>query len=63
MVLDSEFIGHGEHKVHVHDQKLIDALTSLGYIVEILDNLDAVDCIRISGWKTLEMIKGGKENV
>ena len=63
MVLDSEFIGHGEHKVHVHDQKLIDALTSLGYIVEILDNLNAVDCIRISGWKTLEMVKGGKENV
>lgn len=63
MVLDSEFIGHGEHKIHVHDQKLIDALTSLGYIVEILDNLNAVDCIRISGWKTLEMMKGGKENV
>ena len=63
MVLDSEFIGHGEHKIHVHDQKLIDALTSLGYIVEILDNLNAVDCIRISGWKTLEMVKGGKENV
>lgn len=63
MVLDSEFIGHGEHKVHVHDQKLIDALTSLGYIVEILDNLNAVDCIRISGWKTLEMAKGEKENV
>lgn len=63
MVLDSEFIGHGEHKVHVHDQKLIDALRSLGYIVEILDNLNAVDCIRISGWKTLEMMKGGKENV
>ena len=63
MVLDSEFIGHGEHKVHVHDQKLIDALRSLGYIVEILDNLNAVDCIRISGWKTLEMVKGGKENV
>lgn len=63
MVLDSEFIGHGEHKIHVHDQKLIDALTSLGYIVEILDNLNAVDCIRISGWKTLEMARGGKENV
>lgn len=63
MVLDSEFIGHGEHKIYVHDQKLIDALTSLGYIVEILDNLNAVDCIRISGWKTLEMVKGGKENV
>lgn len=63
MVLDSEFIGHGEHKIHVHDQKLIDALTSLGYTVEILDNLNAVDCIRISGWKTLEMMKGGKENV
>ena len=63
MVLDSEFIGHGEHKIHVHDQKLIDALTSLGYIVEILDNLNAVDCIRISGWKTLEMMKGEKENV
>lgn len=63
MVLDSEFIGHGEHKIHVHDQKLIDALTSLGYIVEILDNLNAVDCIRISGWKTLEMVRGGKENV
>lgn len=63
MVLDSEFIGHGEHKIHVHDQKLIDALTNLGYIVEILDNLNAVDCIRISGWKTLEMKKGGKENV
>lgn len=58
MVLDSEFIGHGEHKVHVHDQKLIDALTHLGYTVEILDNMNAVDCIRISGWKTLEMIKG-----
>lgn len=63
MVLDSEFIGHGDHKVHVHDQKLIDALRSLGYIVEILDNLNAVDCIRISGWKTLEMMKGEKENV
>lgn len=63
MVLDSEFIGHGEHKIHVHDQKLIDALRSLGYIVEILDSLNAVDCIRISGWKTLEMMKGGKENV
>lgn len=63
MVLDSEFIGHGEHKVHVHDQKLIDALTRLGYTVEILDNMNAVDCIRISGWKTLEMKKGGKENV
>lgn len=63
MVLDSEFIGHGEHKVHVHDQKLIDALTSLGYIVEIFDNLNAVDCIRISGWKTPEVIKGGKEDV
>lgn len=63
MVLDSEFIGHGEHKIHVHDQKLIDALTSLGYIVEILDNLNAVDYIRISGWKTLETMKGGKENV
>lgn len=62
MVLDSEFIGHGEHKVHVHDQKLIDALTRLGYTVEILDNMNAVDCIRISGWKTLEMMKGGKEN-
>lgn len=60
MVLDSEFIGHGEHKIHVHDQKLIDALTSLGYIVEILDNLNAVDCIRISGWKTQKVIKGGK---
>lgn len=63
MVLDSEFIGHGEYKVHVHDQKLIDALTRLGYTVEILDNMNAVDCIRISGWKTLEMKKGGKENV
>lgn len=63
MVLDSEFIGHGEHKIHVHDQKLIDALTSLGYIVEILDNLNAVDCIRISGWKTQKVIKGGKEDV
>lgn len=63
MVLDSEFIGHGEHKIHVHDQKLIDALTSLGYIVEILDNLNAMDYIRISGWKTLETMKGGKENV
>lgn len=63
MVLDSEFIGHGEHKVHVHDQKLIDALTRLGYTVEILDNMNAVDCIRISGWKTLEMVRGGKENV
>lgn len=63
MVLDSEFIGHGEHKVHVHDQKLIDALTRLGYTVEILDNMNAVDCIRISGWKTLEMARGGKENV
>lgn len=63
MVLDAEFIGHGSHKVHVHDQKLIDALTHLGYTVEILDNMNAVDCIRISGWKTLEMIKGGKENV
>lgn len=61
MVLDSEFIGHGEHKVHVHEQKLIDALTSLGYTVEILDNLNAVDCIRISGWKTLEMVKGEKD--
>jgi hypothetical protein len=61
MVLDSEFIGHGEHKIHVHDQKLIDALTSLGYIVEILDNMNAVDCIRISGWKTLEMKKGEKD--
>lgn len=60
MVLDSEFIGHGEHKVHVHDQKLIDALTRLGYTVEILDNMNAVDCIRISGWKTLEMKKGEK---
>lgn len=63
MVLDSEFIGHGEHKIHVHDQKLIDALTGLGYIVEILDNLNAVDCIRISGWKTPEVMKGGKEDV
>ena len=63
MVLDCEFIGHGEHKVHVHDQKLIDALTRLGYTVEILDNMNAVDCIRISGWKTLEMVRGGKENV
>lgn len=63
MVLDSEFIGHSEHKIHVHDQKLIDALTSLGYIVEILDNLNAVDCIRISGWKTQKVIKGGKEDV
>lgn len=63
MVLDSEFIGHGEHKIHVHDQKFIDALTSLGYTVEILDNLNVVDCIRISGWKTLEMVRGGKENV
>lgn len=63
MVLDSEFIGHGEHKIHVHDQKLIDALTSLGYIVEILDNLNAADCIRISGWKTQKVIKGGKEDV
>lgn len=61
MVLDSEFIGHGEHKVHVHDQKLIDALTRLGYTVEILDNMNAVDCIRISGWKTLEMKKGEKD--
>lgn len=57
MILDDHDIGYSKFKVHVHDKRLINALTDLGYDVEILDNHGAVDCIRISGWA-----KGGIEN-